>query len=166
MLALLAACLVSLATSMPLKTRSYSIQLNSDSAFCSFLPPNYGDDVSGTEEKGIPQCTDKGLSNSGRVFPDGFIDSAHYYENNADHYVQVTGRMDRKAYGLKKSDQGGQYDYKHNKDVTCDGFKFFVNLVEPNANRYCIRCCKYARDCVIDKPTEGCDVVVPGDYSY
>ncbi|KAI8063211.1 hypothetical protein BC940DRAFT_243648 [Gongronella butleri] len=164
-LVLLLCCLSSVVKSVSLVKRGYTLQLNSDSSFCTFMPPHYGDNVENTENKGIPQCTSAGLSSSGRVFPSGFIKSSHYLINNSEHYVQVTGRINRKKYGLKASDEGGQYDYKHIKGVVCDGYKYFVSLLEPNDNRFCIRCCKYSRDCVTDKDTKGCPAVIPGDYS-
>ncbi|CAO3634266.1 unnamed protein product [Cunninghamella blakesleeana] len=87
--------------------RGITIELKSDTSFCSFLPPQPGDDVGGTEENGIPFCTDTSLGSDSQVFPSGFIVSAHYAET--DSYAQVTGRMNRDAYELSSSDGGGMY---------------------------------------------------------
>ncbi|KAI8091198.1 uncharacterized protein B0P05DRAFT_526524 [Gilbertella persicaria] len=142
------------------KRATYAVQVNSGTSFCSFLPPHPGDDVGATENDGKPFCTSTGLG--GSVFPSGFIKSAHFAKTST--YSQVTGRIDRTKYQLKSTDGGGQYD---NKDVsaTCNGYKYFVNLVEPDANIFCIRCCKSQADCKLGLSTYGCQRVVPGDYS-
>lgn len=108
-LALLFLVCVSCILALPVDKRAgYTIKLNSGTAFCSFLPPHPGDDVGGTEENGIPFCSTSSLSSSGKVFPSGFIKSAHFVQQA--NYVQVTGRMDRSKYQLSSSDGGGQYD--------------------------------------------------------
>lgn len=162
-LVIIAAFLVILANASPAheKRCKYAIQLKSNTEFCSFLPPQPGDNVSATENEGIPFCTSSDLG--GKVFPKGFIKSAHYAET--PDYVQVTGRIDRTKYKLKKSDGGGQYDNMDIQLATCNGYDHFVNLVEPNANIFCIRCCKDASDCNLGISTYGCEKIVPGNYS-
>ncbi|KAI8091225.1 uncharacterized protein B0P05DRAFT_526627 [Gilbertella persicaria] len=140
---------------------SYTIQLNSETAFCSFLPPNTGDDVGSTENDGKPFCTDDSLG--GEAFPTGFIQTAHFA--STDDYVQVTGTIDRSKYSLSSSDGGGQYDNKDIDGVVCNGYKYWVNMLEPDANTFCIRCCKNQSDCNLGLSTYGCERVVPGDYS-
>ncbi|CAO3692693.1 unnamed protein product [Rhizopus stolonifer] len=147
--------------SVPLAKRGYSIQLQSSSQFCSFMPPHRGDDVGGTENDGIPMCTNTKLG--GKKFPTGFIKSSHYLKTA--NYVQVTGTINRNKYGLSSSDGGGQYDNKDIDGVTCNGYKYFVNLIEPDANVFCIRCCKNQSDCKLGLSTYGCDRVVPGNYN-
>ncbi|KAG0760393.1 hypothetical protein G6F57_008585 [Rhizopus arrhizus] len=146
---------------LPLNKRGYSIQIQSSSEFCSFMPPHSGDDVGGTEDDGIPMCTSSGLG--GQTFPTGFIKSSHYVKTSS--YVQVTGKIDRSKYGLSSSDGGGQYDNKDIDGVTCNGYKYFVNLIEPDANQFCIRCCKNQADCKLNISTKGCESIVPGNYS-
>ncbi|ORZ17652.1 hypothetical protein BCR42DRAFT_412239 [Absidia repens] len=148
---------------LPLTRRAVSISLKSESAFCSFLPPHAGDDVGGTEENGIPFCSTSGLSSSNRVFPSGFIESAHYASTSA--YVQVTGRMDRSKYSLKASDGGGQYDNRDIDNVVCNEYKYFVNMLEPDNGQYCIRCCQSQSDCHLGESEKGCETIIPGDYS-
>ncbi|CAO3701035.1 hypothetical protein G6F70_000868 [Rhizopus microsporus] len=157
---LLALAVISL-QALPLNKRGYSIQLRSGTEFCSFVPPHAGDDVGGTENDGIPMCTSSSLG--GQQFPAGFIQSAHYLSTS--NYVQVTGRIDRTKYNLKSSDGGGQYDNKDISGVTCNGYKYFVNLIEPDANQFCIRCCKNQSDCRLGISTAGCETIVPGNYS-
>jgi hypothetical protein len=145
----------------PVSNGTYSIQLTSDTEFCSFMPPQAGDDVGGTENDGIPMCTNSPLG--GQQFPTGFIKTAHYASTST--YVQVTGTFDRSAYGLKSSDGGGQYDNRDVHGVTCNGYDFFVNLIEPDAQTFCIRCCEAQADCRLGISTFGCETIVPGDYS-
>ncbi|KAI9271227.1 hypothetical protein EDC94DRAFT_597535 [Helicostylum pulchrum] len=143
------------------KRAGYSIQVKSETSFCSFMPPHPGNDVGATENDGIPFCTSAGLG--GQVFPSGFIKSAHYFSTSA--YSQVTGTIDRSKYSLKANDGGGQYDNKDISGVTCNGYKYFVNLIEPDANVFCIRCCKNQSDCKLGISTYGCNRIVPGNYN-
>jgi hypothetical protein len=156
----LVAFFVLLAQAIPIVKRAYSIQIKSGTDFCTFLPPHAGDDVGATEDQGKPFCTSSALG--GQTFPSGFIKSAHYVSTSK--YVQVTGKIDRTKYQLSASDGGGQYD---NKDVsaTCNGYKYFVNMLEPDSNRYCIRCCSSQSDCNLGKSTYGCPSIVPGNYN-
>lgn len=139
----------------------YNINLESDTAFCSFLPPKAGDDVGATENDGIPFCTNSSLG--GEEFPAGLIKTAHFVETSD--YAQVTGTINRDAYSLSSNDGGGQYDNKDINGVTCNGYKYFVNLVEPSSNTFCIRCCKEQSDCNLGISTQGCSKIVPGDYN-
>lgn len=50
-------------------------------------------------------------------------------------------------------------------DVTCNGYKYWVNMLEPDVNQYCIRCCKSQSDCNLGLSTYGCERIIPGDYS-
>jgi hypothetical protein len=73
----------------------------------------------------------------------GFITTAHYLKTSS--YVQITGFFDRSKYNLGSNDGGGQYDnHAHGKPVgaQCKGYNYFVNLVEPDIDRFCIRCCQ------------------------
>ncbi|KAI8330580.1 hypothetical protein BC941DRAFT_496651 [Chlamydoabsidia padenii] len=163
-LTLLFLACVSCVLALPMEKRGgYTITLSSDTAFCSFLPPHPGDDVGGTEENGIPFCSSSDLSSTGKVFPSGFIKTAHYVKQT--NYVQVTGKMDRTKYQLSSSDGGGQYDNKDISGVTCNGYKYWVNMLEPDVNRYCIRCCKSQSDCNLGLSTYGCPRIVPGNYN-
>ncbi|KAG2200463.1 uncharacterized protein EV154DRAFT_545841 [Mucor mucedo] len=157
------AILTIVCSALPFNKRapSYSIQVKSETDFCSFMPPKAGDDVGATENDGIPFCTNSSLG--GQVFPTGYIKSAHYLSTSD--YVQVTGTIDRDAYSLKESDGGGQYDNKDIDNVTCNGYKYFVNLIEPDANIFCIRCCENQADCKLGISTFGCARIVPGNYN-
>lgn len=142
-------------------TSNYDISLVSDSAFCSFMPPKAGDDVGATENDGVPYCTNSTLG--GQEFPSGFIKSAHFVSTTD--YAQVTGTINRDAYSLSSTDGGGQYDNRDIDGVTCNGYKYFVNLIEPDSNTFCIRCCKEQADCRLGISTFGCARIVPGNYN-
>ncbi|KAI8084513.1 uncharacterized protein BX664DRAFT_337164 [Halteromyces radiatus] len=139
--------------------RSASIHLQSSTDFCFFLPPHPGDDVGATEDQGIPFCS----NTTTNAFPQGLIVSSHFESQDA--YVQVTGRLNPDAYQLSHTDGGGQYDNKDISDVTCNGYDYFVNMLEPDNGQYCIRCCESQSDCNLGESTKGCEAIVPGDYS-
>ncbi|KAF9948298.1 hypothetical protein BGZ72_009779 [Mortierella alpina] len=94
----------------------------------------------------------------------GFIKSAHIKRSNQ--YIQVTGRFDRSKYHMSKNDQGSQNDPKANKGSMCVGYNHFVQLIEPNNEHYCIRCCMRKEDCRTDISQYGCQRVIPnGNYN-
>ena len=39
---------------------------------------------------------------------------------------------------------------------------FYVQLIEPAQNRFCIRCCVNNSDCPHTNDTKGCEVAIPG----
>jgi hypothetical protein len=110
--------------------------------FCVFLPPNDSVDrnISDAEWEAqafcignAPQATNAGTLAS------GFIQSAHYL--STDQYVQITGQINPSTAKLNVTDEGGQMDIKAPKGSSCVGWKYYVNLIEPAGNTYCIRCC-------------------------
>lgn len=110
--------------------------------FCVFLPPADSVDrgIADTEWNAQAFCIGKAplATNAGKL-NSGFIQSAHYLAT--DKYVQVTGKIDPSKARLNVTDEGGQYDIKAPKGSSCAGWKFYVNLVEPAGNTYCMRCC-------------------------
>ncbi|CAO3568478.1 unnamed protein product [Mortierella alpina] len=166
--AMLMALITTAAVAAPKKakvSRSTTIAIRKQSEFCIFLPPA-GQKVSDAEDRGIAFCT-KHLASAPNAptLPHGFIKSAHFYENKAKGYVQVTGRMDRNKYKFRKGDDGGQYDLKAPRGSACAGYRSFVQLIEPDANIYCVRCCKNKADCPVNKSTHGCKEVLGGVYA-
>ncbi|KFH74074.1 hypothetical protein MVEG_01287 [Podila verticillata NRRL 6337] len=140
------------------------VQITSATNWCMMMPPVRGGDIAQNEDRAVAFCTqDSPLAPKARLFPDGFIRAAHFAQG--DGYVQITGKIDHTKYGLSDNDQGGQYDLKAPVGSFCAGYSSYVNLIEPHADIFCIRCCKNKKDCNTGKSTYGCKVVVPGDYS-
>ncbi|KAJ6461068.1 hypothetical protein C8R45DRAFT_538139 [Mycena sanguinolenta] len=52
----------------------------------------------------------------------------------------------------------------HNCDLCISRYKHYVELVEPAGPRACIKCCDDPADCPTNKDTQGCPVVIPGNY--
>ncbi|KAF9218039.1 hypothetical protein BGZ59_000013 [Podila verticillata] len=139
----------------------------SQTDFCLWLPPVYGGDIAANEDRAVSFCTKPnmpGAANAG-VLPAGFIQSAHFVSNTQKGYVQVTGRLNRAKYGLSAKDGGGQYDMRAPVGAICNGYKAFVQLTEPDAQIYCIRCCMNKADCPVNKSTYGCEKVLGGNYA-
>jgi len=146
---------------------SNAIKLVSESDFCLFLPPQPGLNVATNEDNGIPFCSNGSNDVPGaQPFPNGFITTAHFQQN--DTYQQVTGYMNPSAYQLSSTDQGGQYDNHGNGKpigASCQGYSYFVSIIEPADSRFCIRCCQNFDDCNSGRSGFGCLRVVPGDYT-
>ncbi|KAG0206693.1 hypothetical protein BGX28_001892 [Mortierella sp. GBA30] len=139
--------------------------VESQENFCFFLPPEAGGDVSEAEDNAIAFCTNPMDTAPGaKIFPKGFIESAHFIEDRERNWVQVTGRLVPKLYSLSNKDKGGQYDVRAPEDATCANYKYFVNMVEPDGSIYCMRCCQTKEDCPVGKSTYGCKVVIDGKY--
>lgn len=43
-------------------------------------------------------------------------------------------------------------------------YNHYVELVEPDVGRACIRCCQNPSDCPLTRDTAGCPAVIPGTY--
>jgi hypothetical protein len=149
-------------------TSGLSVTVESIDLFCSFLPKEAGGNIGESESDAIAFCTQENPPNApgAKGFPVGFIKTAHFA--STDSYVQVTGTIDGSAYGLSPSDGGGQYDNQGDGSppgALCTGYKKFVNLIEPDIGLFCIRCCMNPDDCNTGESTEGCQTIIPGDYS-
>ena len=132
--------------------------------FCSFLPPQPGGNIGASESNAIVFCNKPSPdAPNAKIFPNGFIKTAHFAKGKG--YVQVTGTINRTAYGLSASDGGGQYDSNGAPPhARVAGAKKFVNLVEPDQQDFCIRACTDPRKCNTSESTKGCRVVIPGIY--
>ncbi|KAF8945625.1 hypothetical protein BGZ47_002280 [Haplosporangium gracile] len=140
-------------------------QVQSAENFCFFLPPMEGGNIADNEDRAVAFCT-KPMSEApgARLFPEGFIESAYFKENKEQSWVQVTGKMVPQVYNLSTKDGGGQYDVKAPVGAACAGYKYFVNIVEPNDSLFCMRCCQTKEDCPVGKSTYGCRAVIDGEY--
>ncbi|CAG8588782.1 4956_t:CDS:1 [Paraglomus brasilianum] len=139
--------------------------IDNSTVYCLFLPPQPGGDIASHENDAVPFCT-QATPNApnANILPSGFIVTSHYVVG--DGFVQVTGRIDGSKYNLSSTDMGGQYDsVGAPPGATCAGSKKFVELVEPADGFFCIRCCTDSSKCNTGKSTEGCNTVIPGDYT-
>ncbi|CAO3596166.1 unnamed protein product [Absidia cylindrospora] len=141
-------------------------QVVDSSNFCVFLPPpgQMSAPLSDNEWDSQAYClgsTPKAVD--ANTLPDGFIQSAHYVAT--DDYVQVTGQIDASKTGLSPTDEGGQCDVMAPKGSSCAGWDYYVNLIEPAGNTYCMRCCNDTTNCNRGISQDGCARIVPGDYS-
>ena len=132
--------------------------------FCSFLPPQPGGNIGDTESNAVVFCNKPSPdAPDANIFPSGFIETAHFAKGPG--FVQVTGRIDRSAYGLSSSDGGGQFGSNDAPPgARVFGAKKFVNLVEPDVQHFCIRACTDPSKCNTGESAKGCDAVIPGDY--
>ncbi|KAI8973869.1 hypothetical protein BDB01DRAFT_807888 [Pilobolus umbonatus] len=148
------------------KADIYRTVIHSQSDFCLFLPPQPGLSVTQNRQNGVPFCLKEGTVPNAKQFPEGFITTAHY--SQSAEYVQVTGFFNRNKYQLDSKDIGGQYDnHAHGRPIgaQCEGYRYFVSLVEPHLERFCIRCCHQEEDCMTGRSSHGCLRVISGDYN-
>ncbi|KAG0052699.1 hypothetical protein BGZ83_002218 [Gryganskiella cystojenkinii] len=144
--------------------KGFTGTIKSAKDYCVFLPPTYGGDIALNEDRAVAFCTSATLVPGSRVIPKGFIQSAHFLRNATADWVQITGRINRSAYGLAPTDGGGQYDMRAPIGASCAGYNSFVQLTEPDAEIFCIRCCASKLDCPVNKSTHGCEKVLGGNY--
>jgi hypothetical protein len=134
--------------------------------FCVFLPPDDATDriISDSEWDANAFCMGSTPQATGAgTLPSGFIRSAHFVKTDA--YVQITGQIDYTKANLVGTDGGGQMDIKAPTGSSCAGWSYYVNLIEPSTNTYCIRCCNDTTNCNRGISQDGCAKIVPGDYS-
>ncbi|KAG0045095.1 hypothetical protein BGZ83_009654 [Gryganskiella cystojenkinii] len=149
-----------------LATPGRTIALISATKYCLMLPRKFGGNIADSEGTAISFCNKAIPTAPGaKILPSGFIRSVHFVHNQRKKYVQITGRIDRKKYGLSKNDDGGQYDMNAPHGSLCAGYAKYVQLVEPNEQIYCLRCCTSSKDCPTGQSTKGCKAVIGGDYS-
>ncbi|KAI9354019.1 hypothetical protein BD770DRAFT_392926 [Pilaira anomala] len=141
-------------------------QVVDENNFCVFLPPDDSPNriISDSEWNANAFCLgNTPLAKEAGTLPSGFIQSAHYVETEA--YVQVTGQMDGSKADLDSTDGGGQMDIKAPDGSSCAGWSYYVNLIEPETNTYCMRCCNDSKSCNRGISEKGCAHIIPGDYS-
>lgn len=160
--------LASVASAAPAPTDKTVTIEQVDDRFCLLLPPKCGLDIADNVHRGITYCTTfTPTVDYERILPDNFITSRHYATGGSGDtkYIQVTGRIDRDQFDLDSDDHGGQNDPLHPTGAKCAGYPWFVQLVEPDVQHFCLRCCMRKSDCPTDKSDQGCTKVVPGEYS-
>ncbi|KAG9107165.1 hypothetical protein FRC07_008681 [Ceratobasidium sp. 392] len=179
---LLALSAASLAFATPLESRAapdYTVKVNSPGDFCLILPRKAGTTIGDSENsKGQMQsfCSKAGRTSDAQgLLPEKFWDKVWYKEGtgkNGKKYKQLTGSLTGGWKQLNWKDGGGQYDSNggagskgNPQGSVCDGdYPIYVELVEPDVKRACIRCCQDKADCPTNKDTAGCPAVIPGSY--
>ncbi|KAF9079096.1 hypothetical protein BGX29_003983 [Mortierella sp. GBA35] len=119
---------------------------------CLILPPP-GKLIGDTEQDGHVQCTD----GKPKLLPSQFFVIKNFQVTKD--YVQAWGFMNGASVGLLPNDGGGQYDtHKDSGDNVAPGYAVFVELLEPDSGRWCIRFChKIGHQCNMGKSTFGCE---------
>lgn len=137
---------------------------------CMILPRHkmtIGDSESPGNMKSF--CTKPYSSKQGQLSSD-FWRKAHF--KKTDKWVQITGCINPHAQAtLVANDGGGQYDSNggdggkgNPRGSVCLGYSSYVEIVEPDSRRACIRCCHNPNDCDINHDEDGCEDVIPGNY--
>ncbi|KAG0199725.1 hypothetical protein BGX28_007034 [Mortierella sp. GBA30] len=119
---------------------------------CLILPPP-GKLIGDTEQDGHVQCTD----GKPKLLPSKFFVTKNFKVTKD--YVQAWGFMNDASVGLLKNDGGGQYDtHKDSGTNVAPGYPVFVELLEPDTGRWCIRFC-HAKgpNCNLGKSQYGCE---------
>ncbi|KAG0166568.1 hypothetical protein DFQ28_007147 [Apophysomyces sp. BC1034] len=166
MLFRLGSILASISALTLVQAKGQIAQVVDSTDFCIFLPPTDSTDrnIADTEWNANAFCMGNTPKATGAdQLPSGFITSAHYVATDA--YVQITGEIDPSKASLNTTDDGGQYDIRAPVGSSCAGWDYYVNLIEPVNNIYCIRCCNDTTNCNRGISQKGCKHIIPGDYS-
>ncbi|KAF8071583.1 hypothetical protein FPV67DRAFT_1481886 [Lyophyllum atratum] len=146
--------------------------------FCMIMPRNPHTDIGDSEHPGGMKTY---CSPAGRYSPQQGQLSAQFWRNvalktgkgrNGKRYTQLTGCIRPELVDrLNPRDVGGQYDSSggvggrgNPEGSKCLGYNHYVELVEPAGPRACIRCCDDPADCPVNRDTQGCPNVIPGNY--
>ncbi|KAH9848752.1 hypothetical protein C2E23DRAFT_738830 [Lenzites betulinus] len=152
---------------------STTVHIIDEHDFALLLPNRPGELISDAESDGVAFCTpesaDAGCS---RRVSDGFIRAAAVTTADDGSYIQVTGCLDVSKSSLDASDSGGQFDVRFPNGAQCTFGGYgasFIQLVEPAANRFCMRCCTQHGDqinCNSHQDRAGCQAAIPGTYAF
>ncbi|KAG8963238.1 hypothetical protein FRC03_003240 [Tulasnella sp. 419] len=151
------------------------VRINSSTDYCLIVPKNKKTNIGDSEYPGgtTTYCS-KPEGGQGQL-ASNFWKNVSYKKGTGKTgkaYVQLTGCISTKTLDrLNPSDGGGQYDSSggaggkgNPQGSKCTGYAHYVELIEPDVNRACIRCCQEYKDCPLDKDTAGCPAVISGNY--
>ncbi|KAB5592793.1 putative effector protein [Ceratobasidium theobromae] len=180
LVSVLAYC-VTIGFASPLQLRAApdnTVLIRSETEYCMIMPRQPHTNIGDSESDGQMQafCSALAQSNlSQGVFPDSFWHSVTFASGTGQSgqpYVQLTGCINPGFSQLNDGDGGGQYDSSggdggqgNPQGSACEGYNHYVELVEPDVGRACIRCCNDYNDCPLDRDTAGCPNVIQGNYS-
>lgn len=154
------------------------VYVTNKDAFCMIMPRNKATTIGDSERPGGMKtyCSPAGKYNSAQgTLPANFWTNLEFkagISSRGARYAQITGcirpeTLDR----LVPSDGGGQYDSSggagglgNPAGSKCLGYKHYVELVEPDVKRACIKCCDNYDDCPLHMDTRGCPAVIKGNY--
>ncbi|KAI0367436.1 hypothetical protein BV20DRAFT_1045643 [Pilatotrama ljubarskyi] len=154
---------------------STTVHIIDEHDFALLLPDRPGELISDAESDGVAYCmpdTDSTDATCLRRVQDGFIRAAAVTTSDDGAYIQVTGCLDVSKSMLDASDSGGQFDVRFPNGAQCTFGGYgasFIQLVEPAANRFCLRCCRSQDDqinCNSHQDRAGCQAAIPGTYDF
>ncbi|CUA66957.1 hypothetical protein RSOLAG22IIIB_02865 [Rhizoctonia solani] len=168
----------SLALASPLSPRAApdnTVRIDSASKYCMIMPRKAHTDIGTSESEGQMQsyCSASARTDESQgLLPNDFWTKVTYKKGKGKgDWVQLTGRIKKGFSQLNDNDGGGQYDSTggagaagNPRGSKCIGYKHYVEIVEPDVSRACIRCCQEYSDCPLNKDTAGCPAVIPGTY--
>ncbi|EIW54741.1 uncharacterized protein TRAVEDRAFT_95504, partial [Trametes versicolor FP-101664 SS1] len=152
---------------------STTVHIIDEHDFALLLPDRPGELISDAESDGVAYCTPDSASPAcGKRVAEGFIRAAAVTTSDDGAYIQVTGCLDASKSSLDPSDTGGQFDVRFPNGAQCayGGYgASFIQLVEPAANRFCLRCCNKPDDqinCNSHQDRAGCQTAILGTYAF
>ncbi|KAG8789030.1 hypothetical protein FRC12_013979 [Ceratobasidium sp. 428] len=158
---------------------NYTVKVDSTTKFCLILPRDAKTTIGASESSKSKMksfCSPAGrTSDLQGELPKNFWKKVTYKTGtgkNGKKWKQLTGTLTGGWSHLNWKDGGGQYDSnggagsKGNPSgsVCSKDYPIYVELVEPDVKRACIRCCQDKADCPTNKDTQGCPKVIPGIY--
>jgi hypothetical protein len=145
-----------------------TVHINSEQDFALLLPNKPGELISDAENDGVSYCS-QGCKNT---FPDGFITGSVVRKADDGSWIQITGCLNTALHSFAKDDNGGQFDVRFPNGAQCSFGGYgasFIEQIEPNASRFCLRCCSSPNDqtnCNSHQDKAGCKTAVPGVYKF
>ncbi|KAH6909789.1 hypothetical protein BKA70DRAFT_176202 [Coprinopsis sp. MPI-PUGE-AT-0042] len=154
------------------------VSINGPDNYCLIVPKEEHTEIGESEQPGgtTTYCSSNArYDDTQGEIPAGFwsqVDHATRSGVNGNRYTQLTGCINPEVLDrLSADDEGGQYDSSGGSEgignpeySVCTGYSHYVELIEPLAQRACIRCCDDPDDCPTKLDTLGCPAVIPGAY--
>ncbi|KAG8892004.1 hypothetical protein FRC00_012836 [Tulasnella sp. 408] len=152
------------------------VKITSTTDYCMIVPKDKHTNIGDSEHPGgMTTYCSKPTDPSQGTFPANFWTKVTLKKakgKNGKDFVQLTGCINPSSVDrLNANDGGGQYDSNggaggkgNPQGSQCTGYASYVELIEPDIKRACIRCCQDTADCPTNKDTQGCSSVIPGTY--
>jgi len=154
------------------------VYVTDTSKYCMIMPKDAHTTIGDSEHAGGEKtyCSPAGrYSSTQGQLPSNFWSNIAFKSGkgkNGGKYAQLTGCIRPSTLSrLVPSDGGGQYDSSGGSGgkgnpagSQCLGYNHYVEIVEPENNRACIKCCADSVDCPTNKDTDGCPEVISGNY--